>query len=194
MRLIRIAIAAGVLLAAGAAANGQPVQSLTGQVVGGQSVAARNAPVPAARVPGSAVAASDGAPADAARSVDVWEPTRMLLTGDIIRQDDIVARTLTRSYPEAVLASQDIVGQQVKRQVAANRPLTIRDIGPRAAVQANSPVTVLWSSGSLKMEMSARAMEAGAVGDEIRILNTASGRTIRGVVVGDDMIEVKAEQ
>jgi flagella basal body P-ring formation protein FlgA len=180
MRLIRVGMVVCVMLAGGSAANGQPVQSLTGQVVGGQSVAARNS--------------SNTMPAEAARDEEVWEPTRALIPGDIIRREDIAARMLSRPNPEAVPASQDIVGQQIKRHAAADRPLTIRDVGPRTVVQANSPVTVHWSSGTLKMELSARAMENGALGEEIHILNTSSGRTIRGIVVGDGMIEVKADQ
>ena len=126
-----------------------------------------------------------------ARSDDVWHATRVLLPGDIIRQDDIVAHPVPRPLPEAVMADRDIVGQQIKRRVAADRPLTARDIGPRTAVQASTPVDVLWNSGLLKMDMSGRAMESGALGDEIRVLNTATGRTIRGIVVGDGMIEIR---
>ena len=125
-------------------------------------------------------------------SDDVWHATRALLPGDIIRQDDIVARPLPRPLPEAVPAGQEIVGLQIKRRVAADRPFTTRDIGPRTAVQASTPVEVLWSSGTLKMAMSGRAMESGALGDEVRVLNSASGRTIRGTVVGDGVVEIRS--
>ena len=127
-------------------------------------------------------------------SEDAWHPTRALMPGDVIRQDDIIAQPLLRPYPEVVTADQEIVGQQIKRRVSPDRPLTMRDIGPRTAVQASTPVDVLWSSGPLKMEMSGRAMESGALGDEIRVLNTTSGRTIRGIVVGDGMIEMRSMQ
>src|SRR5258708_40253171 len=99
-----------------------------------------------------------------ARADDAWHATRILMPGDIIRQDDVVARAMPRLLPEAVMADRDIVGQQIKRRVAADRPLTMRDIGPRTAVQASTPVDVLWTSGSLKMAMSGRAMESGALG------------------------------
>jgi flagella basal body P-ring formation protein FlgA len=42
------------------------------------------------------------------------------------------------------------------------------------------------------MAMEGRAMESGAIGDEVRVLNTASGRTIRGTVAGDGMIEMRS--
>ncbi|MGA3002697.1 MAG: flagellar basal body P-ring formation chaperone FlgA [Acetobacteraceae bacterium] len=127
-------------------------------------------------------------------SQDVWHTTRVLLPGDVIRQDDIVAQPVPRPLPEALFADRDIVGQQIKRRVPADRPLTEPDVGPRIAVLASAPVTVLWSSGSLRMEMQGRAEESGAVGDEIRILNTQSGQTIRGVVTGDGMTEVRRAQ
>ena len=202
MRLTKAAAAVVLMLACAAAASGQPVQSLTGQVVGGQSVTVRNGSVPFGRVadagaPARAVpgaSQADAPPVEAGREQEVWEPTRALIPGDIVRQEDIAAHILSRPYPEAVLASQNIVGQQIKRYVIAGRPLTTRDVGPRTVVQASSQVTVLWSSGALKMEMTARAMESGALGDEIRILNTASGRTIRGIVVGDSMVEIRIVQ
>jgi flagella basal body P-ring formation protein FlgA len=142
----------------------------------------------------AAVAAMTFAGGSPARADDVWHATRILMPGDIIRQDDIVAHPLPRPLPEAVMSERDIVGQQIKRRVAADRPLTMRDIGPRVAVQASTPVDVLWSAGPLKMDMSGRAMESGALGDEVRVLNTATGRTIRGTVVGDGMIEIRTVQ
>jgi flagella basal body P-ring formation protein FlgA len=127
-----------------------------------------------------------------ARSQDVWHTTRMLLPGDVIRQDDIVAHPVPRPLPQALFSDRDLVGQQIKRRVQADRPLTEPDVGPRIAVLASAPVTVLWASGSLRMEMQGRAEESGALGDEIRILNTQSGQTIRGVVTGDGMTEVRS--
>jgi flagella basal body P-ring formation protein FlgA len=125
---------------------------------------------------------------------DVWHTTRLLMPGDVIRPDDVVAQPVPRPLPEALFADQVVVGQQIKRRVAANRPLTVPDVGPRMAVLASAPVTVLWSSGALRMEMQGRAEESGAVGDEIRVLNTQSGQTIRGVVTGDGMTEVRRVQ
>jgi|HubBroStandDraft_5_1064220.scaffolds.fasta_scaffold496087_1 flagella basal body P-ring formation protein FlgA len=142
----------------------------------------------------AAVAAITMAGPSPARGDDAWHATRLLMPGDIIRQDDIVAHPLPRPLPEAVMADRDIVGQQVKRRIAADRALTIRDIGPRTAVQASTPVDVLWDSGALKIQMSGRAVESGALGDEVRVLNTASGHTIRGIVVGDGMVEVRNNQ
>ena len=135
------------------------------------------------------VALTGGPPA---HGQDIWHATRALVPGDIVRQDDIVAHPMPRPLPEALHADRNIVGQQVRLRVQADRPLTERDVGPRLAVLASTPVSVLWISGALRMEMEGRAIESGALGDEIRVLNTTSGRTIRGVVAGDGTIEVRS--
>jgi flagellar basal body P-ring formation protein FlgA len=126
-------------------------------------------------------------------SQDVWHTTRVLLPGDVIRPDDIAAHPVPRPLPQALSSDRDLVGQQIKRRVQADRPLTEPDVGPRIAVLASTPVTVLWSNGSLRMEMQGRAEESGALGDEIRVLNTSSGQTIRSIVTGDGMTEVRSE-
>jgi flagella basal body P-ring formation protein FlgA len=127
-------------------------------------------------------------------SQSVWFSTHLLMPGDIIRQGDVVGKLEPHNLPDVVGSDRDIVGQQIKRRVAADRPLTQPDIGPRSAVLASTSVTVLWTAGPLRMEMEGRAIENGAVGDEIRVLNPTSGRTIRGTVTGDGMVESRSDQ
>jgi flagella basal body P-ring formation protein FlgA len=142
----------------------------------------------------AAIAIATFAGVSPARSEDVWHATRMLLPGDVIRQEDVAARPLAHPWPDAVEAERNIIGQQIKRRVQADRPLAEQDVGPRIAVMASAPVTVLWSSGSLRMEMEGRAVEGGAIGNEVRVLNPGSGRTIRATVTGDGMVEVRSTQ
>src|SRR5450631_1955415 len=94
-----------------------------------------------------AVAAITMAAGSPARSDDAWHAARALLPGDIIRQDDIAAHPLPRPLPEAVMADRDIVGQQIKRRVAADRPWPARVVGPRPAGRGSRSVEVVGSSG-----------------------------------------------
>ena len=128
-----------------------------------------------------------------AHADDFWTATHTLMPGDIVHQDDVMPTPLLRPYPGALPSSDAIIGMEVKRYVSVNRPLVEHDVGPPSAVKANTPVTVMWRSGGLALDMEGRALETGAVGDEIRVLNPGTSRTIRGVVVGDGMIEVKSE-
>lgn len=124
---------------------------------------------------------------------DAWRATHTLLPGDTIRGDDIIAQAQTGFGRDVVPATRDIVGLEIKRRVYQGREITLRDIGPRSAVKANTPVRVMWKSGGLTLELDARALEAGAVGDEIRVLNPTTSRTIRGIVVADGMVEIRSQ-
>ena len=124
---------------------------------------------------------------------DVWRATHTLLPGDMVRSDDIVAQPPTGFGRDRIPATRDIIGLEIKRRVYQDRELASRDVGPRSAVKANTAVRVLWKSGSLSLELEGRSLEAGAVGDEIRVLNPSTSRTIRGTVVADGMVEVRSQ-
>jgi hypothetical protein len=53
-----------------------------------------------------------------------------------------------------------------------------------AAVRRGETVTLVYAAPGLALNMRARALEDGAVGDSIRFLNTASNRQIDAVVTG----------
>jgi flagellar basal body P-ring formation protein FlgA len=125
---------------------------------------------------------------------DVWHATRTLLPGDVLRSDDIVAGPLARPVPQAVPASRAIIGLEVKRRLYDGRVLTDHDIGAPAVVKASAQVDVIWKEGGLSLTLAGRALEDGAMGDEIRVFNPMSSRTIRGTVVGDGVVEVRSQQ
>ncbi len=137
----------------------------------------------------SLVAASIVRPAIAG---DVWHATRTLLPGDTVQAEDVAAGAATRPLPDAIPASRNIAGLEVKRRIYENRVLTTRDVGARSAVKASTPVDVIWKVGGLSLELDGRALEDGALGDEVRVLNPMSSRTIRGKVVGDGMVEIRS--
>ena len=138
-------------------------------------------------------AASQPAASQPAASQDVWHATQTLLPGDIVRSTDVIAQKPTRVASEAVPATTEVVGLEIKRRVYTGHELTARDIGPRSAVKANTDVGVLWKSGDLALELKGRALETGALGEEIRVLNPSTSRTIRGTIVGNQMVEVRSQ-
>ncbi len=129
-----------------------------------------------------------------ARAQEVWHAVRTLLPGDFVRNEDVTAQPWSGRVQDAMPSTTPILGMEVKRRLFAGRDVAMRDVGTPTAVKAGTMITVLWKSGDLSLELGARALEAGSVGDEIRILNPASLRTIRGKVVGDGMVEVRSGQ
>ena len=129
-----------------------------------------------------------------AAAQDVWVATHMLMPGDVLRADDVAAQTPNRPMSFAIPASRDITGQEVKRRIPSGQALSHRDVGPATLVKANTPVEVLWQTGPLALVMQGRALEPGALGQDIRVLNTSTSRTIHATVTGDGKVEVRAPQ
>lgn len=124
---------------------------------------------------------------------EVWHATRALQPGDTLRPQDLEPAAPRRDGPGFIDAERDIVGLEVRRRLRANAPIPERDIGERSAVRATQMVRVFWKSAGVTLELEGRAMEAGAVGEEIRVHNQASGRTIRALVVADGTAEVRGQ-
>ena len=53
-----------------------------------------------------------------------------------------------------------------------------------AAVRRGEMVTLQYAAPGISLSMRARALEDGAVGDNVRFLNTSSNRTIEAIVTG----------
>lgn len=137
-----------------------------------------------------AAAMALAAPGDAAAR-EVWHTTRPLLPGDMLRAQDIEASEPQRDHPYYIDAERDIVGLEVKRRLRANAPIADRYVGERDLVRASQPVRVFWKSNGVTLEMEGRALESGGEGDEVRIHNPESGRTIRARVVAEGTAEVR---
>lgn len=126
----------------------------------------------------------------AATAQEVWHAVHTLVPGDVVRNADVSIETSSGRVQDAVPATTQIVGLEVKRRIYAGHDVAARDVGTPTAVKAGTMITVLWKSGDLSLELGGRALDAGSIGDEIRVLNPTSLRTIRGTVVGDGMVEV----
>ncbi|MDJ0390338.1 flagellar basal body P-ring formation chaperone FlgA [Roseomonas sp. E05] len=122
---------------------------------------------------------------------EVWHAARTLERGDILRPQDLEAMAPRRDNTAFIEAERDLVGQEMRRRVRDGRPLRDRDVGEVLAVHSTDTVRVFWKSGGVTLEMEGRAMESGAVGEEIRVHNPGSNRTIRAVVVAEGTAEVR---
>lgn len=132
------------------------------------------------------------APPGAAR--EVWQSTRALVPGDLLRPGDAEAQEIpaARDKPEMMGIDQRFVGLEVKRRIPGGQPISTRDVGAVTLVRASQPVRIFWRMDGISIEMQGRALESGAEGAEVRVTNGRASRPIRGVVVGQDTVEVQS--
>ena len=119
---------------------------------------------------------------------DTVVPTRTIRPNAIITDMDV---TLSGASTENGFARiSDVVGQEARVALYAGRPIFIDDIGPPAAVARNQLVQVRFASNGLTIVTEGRAMERGAVGDRVRVMNLESRATLFGQVMADGTVEV----
>jgi flagella basal body P-ring formation protein FlgA len=112
--------------------------------------------------------------------------------GTVLREEDIhIARVHTSlARGDVVRRAADAIGMQVKRQMAAGRPLAVSELSRPAMVQKRSSVMMLLDSTGIRLTAQGQALDAGALGERIRVLNPMSRIVIEAEVIGPDRVRV----
>lgn len=116
-------------------------------------------------------------------------PTRPLRANAIIQATDVTLSSAQFASGYTRLA--DVVGQEARVVLYPGRPILIDDVGPPAVVTRNQLVRVQFQGAGLHIVTEGRALERGAVGDRVRIMNLSSRATLFGQVQEDGTIQVR---
>lgn len=125
---------------------------------------------------------------------DVPVLVRDMQPGEVVRQQDIdwVRLPSNRVSQNIVTSLEHVVGMSPRRPARAGEPLRVADMQPPIVVEKGAQVDVTLVSGSLTLTARGRALQSGAVGDVVGVLNTRSNRTIQGIVEGPNMVRIDA--
>lgn len=112
--------------------------------------------------------------------------------GEIISSADIdwvdaPSRTL---LPDTVLDADDLIGKTPVRTVVAGAPIRDNDIKAPLVVERGEHITILYTVGGMQMTAKGKAMQNGATGDMIRVVNLSSNRSVTGEVTGNALVKV----
>ena len=121
----------------------------------------------------------------ALKMTDVPVLRRDLRPGAVIRSSDIdwislPARRLGRA---TILDQQSLVGMSPRRPLRAHQVIKASDIETPVVVPKNGLVTIRLQTDRMVLTVQGRAMEDGAQGDVIRVMNTKSNSIINAVVL-----------
>lgn len=127
------------------------------------------------------------------RTVELPILNRDLRNGDIITQADIAflevnARDIGK---DCLLRAEDLVGMTPRRMVLSGKPIRTVDIQSPKMVSRNGKVLITFQKGPMVLTAEGRALQDGAKGESVRVVNVASSRTIQGVVSGPGEILVE---
>jgi flagella basal body P-ring formation protein FlgA len=114
--------------------------------------------------------------------------TRTIRAQTVIGPEDmaLVDAALPGALDDPALA----LGLEARVAIYAGRPIRSQDLGSPALVERNQLVPLVYLAGGLAISTGGRALERGAEGDVIRVMNLGSRTTVNGRVGSDGTIYV----
>ncbi len=124
--------------------------------------------------------------------IDVPVLTQDVAPGDVVRKQDIdwVRLPAMRVSQNIITAENQLVGMSPRHALRMGEPLRNTDVQAPLVVAKGAQVDMTYVSGSLTLTARGRALQSGAVGDTVDIINPRSNRTIQGTVLGPNMVRV----
>lgn len=119
-----------------------------------------------------------------------------LMSGRVVKKEDIVwKRVRTQANTIRVISDpQDLIGKITRRPIAAGQLIRRTDVKADIVVQKKDLVTITLKTRYMTLNARGVALERGAKGDVIAILNKDSKRTVEAIVTGRGTAVVIANQ
>ena len=128
---------------------------------------------------------------DKVQNVPVLRST--LKAGDIIGASDIewLPVTSRQMTYDTVLDADELIGKTPARYVAAGAPIKDRELISPQLVKRGDEVLINFNAGPIQLSAKGKAMQNGAEGDLIRVVNLSSNQSLRAEVTGDKVVKVQ---
>lgn len=131
----------------------------------------------------------------AAAQEPVPVPTIVIYPRDIITPDMIGVASLMPPVPSSsyYMTKDEIVGKMSRMTLLPNRPIPIVALITPRLFQQGSRVRIIFSSGGISASAVGTALEAGSLGDRVRVRNADSNLVVVGRVVSDGSVSVGSD-
>ena len=110
-----------------------------------------------------------------------------IITADAVSHTQV---QVTRPMRQAVTQPADVIGKRARRSLAGNAPLSTQDVAASPVVHKGDLVRIVLESSSIKVSTAGEVLEAGKVGDTIRVKNTSSNREVRAQVIDQHTVRI----
>lgn len=128
----------------------------------------------------------------AVAAVDIVTVTRAIERGTVVKDGDVtIERRARAEIGRDVITDRDLViGFAARAALQPGKPIRTADLMKPELVQRNETVTLVYEVPGVMITVRGKAMEGGAEGDVISVLNEQSKRTVQGVVTGPGRVTV----
>ena len=128
----------------------------------------------------------------AIETVELPALNRLLKRGEIIGDGDIewLEWPARRAPRDVITDLADLLGMAAKRSLRPGRPLRERDVQEPVVVAKGSFVSLVYRTSNMVLTAGGRALENGAMGSVIRVLNSKSKVVVEARVDGGNVLSV----
>lgn len=128
----------------------------------------------------------------AIETVEVAVLTRDVERTETLKSSDVAQERRPKAEVTGEPALRDrAVGMQLRRPMRAGTPIRVADIAKPEFVTRDQSVTVIYQVPGIYLTTRGKAIESGAEGDTVSVLNLQTKRTLSGVVTGRGQVTVQ---
>lgn len=115
-----------------------------------------------------------------------------LKNGDVISSNDLawIDTPAKNIQHDMILDAGEMIGLTPRRMAMAGKPLRSRDLQAPQLVERGDRVTIILQSEKMYLTTEGKALQSGAKGDTIRVVNTGSNRSIEALVSAGKTVTV----
>ena len=123
-------------------------------------------------------------------------PMRRIAQGDVVGPSDLDwQRVRADRVPRGAGREEEaVLGMAARRVLMPGTLIREQDVAPPVLVERRANVIVVLETGDMTLTMQGRALDAGALGDQVRVENLQSKRIVEGVVDGPGKVRVALPQ
>lgn len=123
-------------------------------------------------------------------SAEVLVAAQALRPGQLITESDVLLerRDITNA-PEALSQFDAVLGQSPRTSLRPGQLLLRRQLQAALLIKRGQKVSIVARNGGIEVQAAGEALDAGALGAQIRVRNLASGRVISARVLDEAQVE-----
>lgn len=110
--------------------------------------------------------------------------------GTVLGEGDFERKDIQPAMARGALRAADAAGMATTRDLMAGNPVRLGDLAAPALVRRGEAVTILVRSGAMTISAPGRALNDGAMGAGIRVVNLATNRTLEARVEGSGRVVI----
>jgi flagella basal body P-ring formation protein FlgA len=128
------------------------------------------------------------------RMVEVPVLRSSFQSGQIISDGDIefISVRAEAVNADTVLKTESLIGMTPRRAIISGKAVKLNDLMAPQVIARGDLVTMIFKNNGLSLTAKGKAMQNGAKGETIRVVNDSSNKTIEGIVTGEREITVQS--